>query len=339
MHGNIAIFIPHLGCPHACSFCDQRSISGTEKPVTPEEVSTLLKEAFSREPDPASTEIAFFGGSFTCIPQAEMETFLQAAEPYVKAKACTGIRISTRPDGISPKVLELLGAYGVTAIELGAQSLDDGVLSQNGRGHTAEDVRRACAVIQESRYGFSLGLQIMVGLPGDSRKIWERTVEEVLQLKPDTLRIYPTVVLRGTELERLTRERLYTPLTTDEAVDWVAHVLPRFEAAGIRVIRVGLHASRSLEEKLIAGAYHPAFRELCEGRLYREKLAAELGKYSPGTALELFTAPRELSKAAGQKRENLRWAEAQGYRLKLRSDAALAAGELRISPKSLQKST
>ena len=235
---------------------------------------------------------------------------------------------------ISREVLELLGSCGVTAIELGAQSLDDGVLFRNGRGHTAEDVRRAVAAIRESRFRFSLGLQIMAGLHGDSREIWERTVEEVLQLKPDTLRIYPTVVLRGTGLEQLTREGLYTPLTVEEAVDWVAPVLPRLEAAGIRVIRVGLHASRSLEERLVAGAYHPAFRELCQGRLYREKLAAELEKYPPGTALELFAAPRELSKAAGQKRENLRWAEERGYRLKLRPDEELAAGELRISPKT-----
>ncbi len=334
MHGNIAVFIPHLGCPHACSFCDQKSISGVERPVTPGEVSAFLEEAFSRRPDPASTEIAFFGGSFTCIPRMEMEAFLRAAEPFVKAKACTGIRISTRPDGISREVLELLGSCGVTAIELGAQSLDDGVLFRNGRGHTAEDVRRAVAAIRESRFRFSLGLQIMAGLHGDSREIWERTVEEVLQLKPDTLRIYPTVVLRGTGLEQLTREGLYTPLTVEEAVDWVAPVLPRLEAAGIRVIRVGLHASRSLEERLVAGAYHPAFRELCQGRLYREKLAAELEKYPPGTALELFAAPRELSKAAGQKRENLRWAEERGYRLKLRPDEELAAGELRISPKT-----
>ena len=329
MHGNIAIFIPHLGCPHACSFCDQRSISGAERPVTPEEVSALLEEAFKKKPDPACTEIAFFGGSFTCIPRKEMEGFLRAAEPYVKAGACTGIRVSTRPDGISGEVLALLARYGVSAIELGAQSLSDEVLARNHRGHTAEDVRQAVSAIRGFG-GFSLGLQVMAGLPGDSRETWNTTMTEVLCLAPDTLRIYPTVVLQGTELERLTREGLYTPLSVEEAVEWTAPWLPRLEQAGIRVIRVGLHASRSLEERLAGGAYHPAFRELCEGYLYREILEKALRAYPPGTPLTAFVAPRELSKALGQKRANLLWAAEQGYSLIIRPAEGISPGEVRI---------
>ena len=331
MHGNIAVFIPHLGCPYACSFCDQRSISGVERPVTPEEVSALLREAFARKPDPACTEIAFFGGSFTCIPRKEMEGFLQAAEPYVKAKACTGIRVSTRPDGISREVLELLARYGVSAVELGAQSLSDAVLARNRRGHTAEDVRQAVSAIRDFG-GFSLGLQVMAGLPGDSREIWNATMEEVLRLAPDTLRIYPTVVLQGTELERLTREGLYTPLSVEEAVEWTAPWLPRLEQARIRVIRVGLHASRSLEERLVGGAYHPAFRELCDGFLYREKLGEALRQHPPGTPLTAFVAPRELSKALGQKRSNLLWAAERGYPLTIRPEKGTPPGEVRITP-------
>ena len=324
-HGNIAVFITHLGCPHACSFCDQRSISGTPQPVTPEDAAALLEEAFRRQPDPLHTEIAFFGGSFTCLPEPEMEAFLKAAFPYVKAKACAGIRVSTRPDGISQRVLELLKQYGVTAVELGAQSMDDAVLKLNRRGHTAEDVREACAAVRD---GFSLGLQVMAGLPGENRESFDRTMEEILGLKPDTLRIYPTVVLKGTELERLVRENLYTPLAVEEAVEWVAPWLPRLEQAGIRVIRVGLHASKSVEERMIAGAYHPAFRELCDGWLYRRLMERELRRYPPGTAVTFLVSPRELSKASGQKRANLIWAADNGYQVKLQPDPEIQPGNL-----------
>ena len=326
-HGNIAIFIPHMGCPHACSFCDQRSISGTPQPVTPEDAAALLEEAFRKEPDPAHTEIAFFGGSFTCLPETEIEAFLKVAFPYVKEKACTGIRVSTRPDGLSPRVLELLKQYGVTAVELGAQSMDDAVLRLNRRGHTAEDVRKACAAV---RTEFSLGLQVMAGLPGENRKSFDRTMGEVCNLKPDTLRIYPTVVLRGTDLERMTRENLYAPLTVEEAVEWVAPWIPRLEQTRIKVIRVGLHASRSVEERLIGGAYHPAFRELCDGWLYRRLMKQELEKCPPGAAVTFLVSPRELSKAAGQKRANLVWAAENGYQVKLQPDPTTQPGTLQI---------
>ena len=205
MHGNIALFIPHLGCPHACSFCDQKSISGEEKPVTPEEVTKILTAAFEKQPDPETTEIAFFGGSFTCLPKEDMEGLLKAAHPFIKERRCSGIRVSTRPDGISEGILETLSRYGVTAIELGAQSLSDEVLLKNYRVHTAADVFESAAAIR-AYGGFSLGLQVMAGLYGDSHGTFQSTMEGVMRIRPDTVRIYPTVVLEGTELARLTRE-------------------------------------------------------------------------------------------------------------------------------------
>ena len=152
-HGNIAIFIPHMGCPHACSFCDQRSISGTPQPVTPEDAAALLEEAFRKQPDPAHTEIAFSGGSFTCLPETEMEAFLKAAFPYVKAEGpVRGSGSLPGRTGSHQGDLELLKQYGVTAVELGAQSMDDAVLRLNRRGHTAEDVRNACAAVPGRRF-------------------------------------------------------------------------------------------------------------------------------------------------------------------------------------------
>lgn len=330
MHGNIALFIPHLGCPHACSFCDQKSISGEEKPVTPEEVTKILTAAFEKQPDPETTEIAFFGGSFTCLPKEDMEGLLKAAYPFIKERRCFGIRVSTRPDGISEGILETLSRYGVTAIELGAQSLSDEVLLKNYRGHTAADVFEAAAAIR-AYGGFSLGLQVMAGLYGDSHGTFQSTMEGVMRIRPDTVRIYPTVVLEGTELARLTREGLYTPLSVEEAVEWVAPWLPRLEEAGIRVIRVGLHPSETMERRLVGGAYHSAFRELCEGRLYWMKLEEKLRRFSVGTRLVGAVAPKELSKAIGQKKENLLKAKALGYPLRIRGKEGILPGEVEIS--------
>lgn len=329
-HTNIAFFIPHRGCPHRCSFCDQRAISGEGHFLTPEAVGEQLKAAFSRDLNPESTEIAFFGGSFTCLPQREMEGFLQAAFPYVQSGKCRGIRVSTRPDGISKPILDLLSRYGVTAIELGAQSLDDKVLQINGRGHTAEDVRTAAEEIR--RYPgnpFSLGLQIMTGLPGEDEQSRELTQKAALSIRPDTLRLYPTVVIRGTELARWMEEGHYRPPDLEETVAFAAPMLERYEKAGIRIIRAGLHASRELEAEMLGGAYHPAFRELCQSELFRQKLEKSLAGQPKGKGI-LTVHPRFVSIAVGQKRKNLLWAEKQGYSLKIRTDETLEPGEFTL---------
>lgn len=327
-HSNIAIFIPHKGCPHACSFCDQKSISGEQKQVTPLDVRRELERAFHRPLDGKNTEIAFFGGSFTCIPREEMRAFLEEAAPYVQQGKASGIRISTRPDGISEEILDVLKSYGVRSIELGAQSMDDGVLRLNQRGHTAAQVEKAVSLIKE--YGFSLGLQMMAGLYGDRKESLYETAEKIIALKPDTVRIYPTVVIEGTYLDELRRKGLYNPLSLERAVELCAPLLWRFEQNGIKVIRVGLHASETLERRRTGGAYHPAFRELCESFLKRRQLEERLRLFPVGSEILVKVPASELSKTIGQKKANIIWAQKQGYRLTVRSDDSVKKGEWKV---------
>lgn len=326
-HSNIAFFIPHLGCPHLCSFCNQRSISGTALPPSSEEVSNTCQQALEQlSPDTRrSTEIAFFGGSFTAIDRAYMLALLEAAKPFCGADRFVGIRISTRPDCISEEILALLKAHSVSAIELGVQSLNNSVLQQNKRGHTAEQVDDAVRLIRGS--GFSLGLQMMTGLYGDSKESLYHTVERIIDYHPDTVRIYPTVVLKGTELCRLYEEGLYHPMGVEETIPLVADLMLRFEQVGIRVIRVGLHASKELERELVAGAYHPAFRELCEGEIYYRLLTEKLKTLSCSEATVIVN-PRSVSKLVGQSRRNLRRLEQNGYRITILRDAGLQEREL-----------
>ena len=323
-HNNIAVFIPHLGCPHACSFCDQKAISGEQKAVTPATVSAELQKAFSRPLDPRETEIAFFGGSFTCLPREEMVSFLKEAAPYLKNGLASGIRISTRPDGIDREILAILKRYGVTAIELGAQSMCDSVLLKNRRGHDAKAVEEASALIKE--YGFSLGLQMMIGLPEDSKESLYHTAEKLAALSPDTIRLYPTVVLQNTLLAKWLEDGSYRPLTVEEAVELTAPLIPFFEEKGIRVIRVGLHASGELEAAMLGGGYHPAFRELCESRLFLKNLIKAAENFQKGRLL-LTLSPKDVSIAAGQKRQNMTVLSSLGYGIVLKQDKSFPRGE------------
>jgi len=328
-HSNIAFFIPHLGCPHMCSFCNQRSISGQVAPPSPKEVSDSCAQALEAiSPERRrNTEIAFFGGSFTAIDRGYMLELLQAAAPYCGADRFAGIRISTRPDCISEEILSILREYGVSAIELGVQSLNDRVLEQNKRGHTVQQVDEAVRLIRA--YGFSLGLQMMTGLYGDSKESVYETADRIIDYQPDTVRIYPTVVIKGTELCRLYQAGLYHPPGVEETVPLVADLLLRFEQAGIRVIRVGLHPSRELERDMVAGAYHPAFRELCEGEIYYRILTEKLVERQLHEA-EVGVNPRAVSKLVGQSGRNLKRLEQAGYRIKIIRDENIPGRELVI---------
>ena len=315
-HKNIAIFVPHAGCPHKCSFCDQHTITSQQTLPRAADVERICTQAFAEIGDLSETEIAFFGGSFTAIPRAYMLGLLDAAKPF--AARCKGIRISTRPDCIDAKILSVLKAHHVTAIELGAQSLDDEVLRLNGRGHTAQDVRDASALIRGN--GFELGLQIMPGLYGASSCSDMETREAVLAIRPDTVRIYPVVILQGTRLGELCASGTYQPRPFDRMVEEVACAMEDFMDEGIRIIKVGLHASEFVAENALGGYYHPAFRELCESRIYRRRMetaaadaCGELpgnGRYHPEKWAEPHTFavhPSCVSKAVGQKRANVRW--------------------------------
>ncbi len=326
-HANVAFFVPHLGCPHQCSFCDQRRISGTVLAPGPDEVKKVCEKAqkqLAGRDFPA--EIAFFGGSFTAIDPVLMRSLLKAAYPFVADGSFDGIRLSTRPDAISPDVLRLLKDYGVTTVELGAQSMDDAVLFQNGRGHTADQTVRAAALIQEA--GLSLGLQMMVGLPGEKADGHRRTAEKIAWLRPDCVRIYPVLVMEGTDLARWYKEGKYIPLTVEEAVEKTAFLLRFFEDREISVIRVGLHAQKALEQSCIAGPYHPAFGELCYSRVWLERLLKRLeedGIFKK--ALTVLVHPAFLSQAIGQKRENLRRLSQAGYQAQILSDDSMSREE------------
>ncbi|MDE6723569.1 MAG: radical SAM protein, partial [Eubacterium sp.] len=205
--GNISIFVPHIGCPQKCSFCNQNTITGSHSAPTPDDVKTAVETALQRAD--YEYEIAFFGGSFTAIKRDYMISLLEAAKPYIESGRVKGIRCSTRPDAVDDEVLSLLKSYGVTAVELGAQSMNDMVLSANLRGHTADDVRNASKLIQ--KYGFELGLQMMTDLYLSSPEMDIETAKEIIKLNPDTVRIYPTVTLKNTYLEKLMHEGKYTP--------------------------------------------------------------------------------------------------------------------------------
>ena len=329
-HSNIAFFVPHVGCPHTCSFCNQRSISGTVALPTAEDVEQTCRQALTEIADKDHTEIAFFGGSFTAIPRDYMLSLLKAAEPFCRDGMFSGIRISTRPDCISGEILALLKEYHVNAIELGVQSLNDQVLTLNERGHTAADVQEAIALIKE--YGFSLGLQMMTGLYGDSKESTYRTAKQIIAYRPDTVRIYPTVVIKGTKLCEWYEAGIYVPPTLTESVELVADLMMQFTDAGIAVIRVGLHASEELERDLVAGAYHPAFRELCEGEIYYRMLTRMLEQVSYHDVI-VSVHPREVSKLVGQSKRNKIRLNQAGYRLTIEQDDSLKPFTLHIKEK------
>ncbi len=329
-HANLSFFVPHAGCPHRCSFCDQRAISGSVCSVTPQQVRSQCEKALEHwRTTSRRGEIAFFGGSFTAIPREQMLSLLEAAAPFVDGETVTGIRCSTRPDGISPDILALLRSYRVTAVELGVQSLDNRVLVENSRGHTAEDVRSASALIRE--FGLELGHQMMPGLPGDSPQEVMQTARGIALMKPQTVRIYPTLVLRGTQLAQWYAQGRYVPLSLEETVELGSRLLEFFEGQGIRVIRLGLHASGEVEENLLAGPYHPALRELCESRRLFYRMKAALQELPQGN-WEVLVPQRQLSMAIGQKRQNIERLGELGYRVQIRVQESPGAADIQIRP-------
>lgn len=329
-HANVALFVPNCGCPHRCSFCNQRTITGKLSQPTPDDVRNAADTALrTLGSDAAGAEIAFFGGSFTAIERSYMVSLLEAAVPYLRNGSFRGIRISTRPDAISPEILLILRHYGVTTIELGAQSMDDRVLAANGRGHTSGQIRQASELIRSE--GFALGLQMMTGLLGDTDEGARRTASELAALSPDCVRIYPTIVLRGTALGELYLCGEYRPQTLNGAVALCAELLDFFEQRGIAVIRLGLHASPELERDMLAGPWHPAFRELCESKRFFTKLTKALyAQGVPKGPITIAVNPACVSQATGQKKRNLQVLNGFGYSVRIVADAAVARGDFKI---------
>lgn len=329
-HSNVAIFVPHNGCPHNCSFCNQREITGQQsQPCTNDVKNAITIARESLKENTKNAEIAFFGGSFTAIDKTYMESLLSAAAPVVKSGEFAGIRISTRPDAIDSEVLNTLHKYGVTAIELGAQSMNDEVLAANERGHTRADIINSSKMISED--GFSLGLQMMTGLYKSNDERDRESACEIADLNPDTVRIYPTVVIKGTELYELYRSKDYQPQTLEDAVKLCAELLLYFENRHINVIRLGLHDSDSLREGMAAGAFHPAFRELCESEIMYSNCIKELEKSGihKGT-IEVYVNPRSVSRFVGQKRKNIDRLNRLGFNVIVRQEMRLERYEVKL---------
>lgn len=322
-HSNLAIFIPHIGCPNMCSFCNQNAISGTQSAPTTEQVSMLCTTALlSLKEKSCKTEIAFFGGSFTAINREYMLSLLKTTSTFVGESMFSGIRISTRPDAIDEEVLTILKQYQVTAIELGAQSMCDTVLSLNFRGHTADCVRKASKLIQS--YNFNLGLQMMIGLYGDTEQNILDTADQIIELQPKTVRIYPTIVIADTHLEELYKNHQYTPYTLDQAVEIASKVYQKFINTDIAVIRLGLHASQTLEQDMITGPYHPAFKELCESKIVLETVLNFLQKNQiPKGAIQLCVNPKSVSIFIGQKKSNIYYLKEKGYVITIIQDITI----------------
>lgn len=320
--------MPHVGCPRQCSFCNQRTITGVQHVPTPEEVTAILTEA-GEKLGPAAKGVtpAFFGGSFTAIPMETMEGLLQAATKAVETYGFAGIRCSTRPDAVGENRLSVLKQYGVTAVELGVQSFCDDVLQANHRGHTAAQAAEGAYRVRD--WGFELGLQMMTGLYGSTPEKDMLTMEQILAISPDTLRIYPTVVLPGTELEQLYRQGIYFPQTLDEAVSLCAVLRSMAESQGIRVIRTGLQDDPSLQQELIAGPYHPGFGELVESKIFYNALWQQLSVMPRGSYL-VSVHPKTISVAVGWKKSTLSALKEKGYDVRFIQDAAVNRGSFQI---------
>ena len=303
-HFTIPVFIPEEACPNRCVFCNQHHIAGAEYTPTVEEVIMKVNTLLLTIPLGSEVEIGFFGGNFTGIPEKEQKAYLECVQNYIETGRIQGIRISTRPDYISGEKLEFLKKYHVTTIELGAQSLDNDVLKLAGRGHSAAQVYEASRLIRE--YKFSLGLQMMIGLPGDTAEKSLFTAQEIISLGATSTRIYPTLVIKNTELEQLFLEGKYTALSLEEAVNRVADIVPLFIKAGVNILRIGLHPSEGLLDNtsLVAGPFHVAFGEMVFSEIWRRILSMLVFENSKKNVLTITVAPGMVNSAIGHKALN-----------------------------------
>lgn len=300
-HYNIPIFINHVGCPNSCVFCSQKKINGVETDVTPGQVREIIEEYLGYLPKESYIEVAFFGGTFTGISFELQKKYLETVRPYIDSGKVQGIRLSTRPDCIDDKILTQLKENGVKVIELGVQSLDQKVLDLTERNYPVSAVEKAVRKIKE--YGIQVGIQLMVGLPGSTSEKDYLTAQKALEMKPDMIRIYPSLVLKDTEMENMYREGRYFPLTLDSAIKITKKIYALFVTNNINVIRVGLQPSDDLREEgvIVAGPFHPAFRELVEGEIYYDffkKILEEEG------SLEIICNEKNRSKIIGNKGKN-----------------------------------
>ncbi len=307
----IPIFVPHLGCPNDCTFCNQKSISGQTKKVTKREVKETIEEYLKsfKEQD-SYKEIAFFGGSFTGIEIEKQEELLQVAYEYVKNKKVDSIRVSTRPDYIDKDRLKLLKKYGVKTIELGVQSTNDYILKKCKRGHTFEDVKKASKLIR--RYKFELGHQMMIGLPESTKLDELNTAKDLAKLKPKMVRLYPVLVIKNTELEKEYKSGEYEPLSINQAVERCKELYYFFTRRKISVIRMGLQNTdlisnpKNEKSEVVAGPYHEAFGQLVEDSIWYDTILEKIKKFNVKVKeIEIIINPENVNNIVGHKKENI----------------------------------
>ncbi len=300
-HRTIPIFVPEVSCPNQCIYCNQRVISGQQKMPTDEEITATIERYSSTFEAGTHVELAFFGGNFTGISMSEQQRLFDLVRPYCQRLGVQGIRLSTRPDYISDEKVDFLKANGVTTVELGVQSLDDEVLARIRRGYTAETVERAAEIIQKR--DIEVGMQMMLGLPGDTAEKALRTARRIIELGATNTRIYPTLVVARTLLARWYEQGLYTPLTLQEAVNQCKEILYLFETNNITVLRVGLHPTEGFISgtDYLAGPFHVAFKELVQTEIWHDKLSKI---NEPNDSICIYVPERQLTAAVGHHAKN-----------------------------------
>ncbi len=291
----IPIFIPHAGCPYRCIYCDQHKISGAVKTPRVDEINSIIERNLKTIPKNERIEVAFFGGTFTLLEEFLQQKYLEAVYPYVKDKKIAGIRMSTHPEAVTEKSMKLFKERGGCLVELGVQSLDRGVLKKVNRPMDFNTIKKAASIIKKS--GLDLGVQVMLGLPGDTLQKSIKTARKLIELRPKTARIYPVIVLKGTRLGDLFKKDKYKPLSMEEAIEWSAQVSDIFEKGAMKIIRIGLHPSEDLNSKgiILAGPYHASFGEMARARQMRNRIINILGagKIPNRKAIEIH-APKNL---------------------------------------------
>ncbi len=328
----IPIFIPHMGCGHSCTFCNQRMISGIQREPkwSEDQVREIIDTWLLRSEQYDRVEIGFFGGSFTGIPADLQEKYLSMAETYVRQNFVHGIRLSTRPDYLESDVIERLKRYKVTIVEIGVQSYSDQVLKAAKRGHDALCIQNAIKRLKEANLGY--GIQLMIGLPEDTRDSWCKTVRQAIKDKPACIRIYPTLVLSDTELADWYREGRYEPIELSTAVTYAADAYWEFMKVDIPIIRMGLQASEELSNdgNVLAGPHHDAFRSLVETEIYKRIIKRELEKGLVGNRHYVRVYSKHVSFFSGYKRSNLEWLKSVGIQiLKIEGDSEIAPYQIK----------
>jgi histone acetyltransferase (RNA polymerase elongator complex component) len=330
----IPIFIPHSGCPHQCVFCNQTAITG-QKATLPDaaRVAEIIETYLAHSVPRSRVEVAFFGGNFLGLAPGQISDLLESVRPFLDTGVVHGIRFSTRPDTVTKDRLKQIGTFPVSLVELGVQSMDDQVLAQANRGHTRNDTCRAMDLLDS--FHMNAGVQIMAGLPGDTREGVIQTAQVLADMHPKTARIYPALVLKNTLLARWYQNGTYQPLTLDQAVDISGRAYGVFNQAGVTVIRMGVHMSDAQMGSILAGPWHPAFGHLVFSRiLYRKTIRKiqALGTTMLSGSIQLRIHPSEESRLRGDRNSNLHRMKKKfpGIDFRVWPDPAMAIDQVKI---------